>query len=137
MLRCFLKKLSSDGFCSERGKAYCRKFEELFSERDPDYGDTPKDSAEKSGEGDFPTEKYYPEDVEKRISEFNRFADYFFFERKGANSRNFKALDSRGKSDYSYAKKNSGKSPFKPKRKSAEYEPKDVTESFQLITFSL
>lgn len=127
--------LSSYGFCSEREKAHGRKFEELFSERDSNYGDAPEDSAKKRGEGNFPTENRNPKDIEQGVAEFYRFMGDFFFERKGAKSGNFKALNSRGDSDYGYAKENSGKEPFKPKDESAEYKPKNISDSFQFITF--
>ena len=129
------KILSADSFCSKREKAHGRKFEKLFSERDTDYCDTPEYSAEKSGEGNFPTENRDPKDVEKCVSEFYWFMGNFFFERKSAKSGNFKTLNSGGNSDYRYAKKDSGKKPFKPKNKSPEDEPKNISDSFQSITF--
>ena len=129
------KILISYCFCPKGKKAHCRKLEELFSERDPDYCDAPENSAKKRGEGNFPTEKRDPENVEKSVAEFHRFVDNFFFERKGAKSRNFETLNPGGDSDYGYAKKDSGKNPFKPENKSAENEPKNISDSFQFITF--
>jgi hypothetical protein len=123
-------KLSAHSFCSEGKKAHGRKFEELFSERDTDNGQAPKNSAAKSGERDFPAENDYPEDVKKSASEAGALADDFLPEGKGAKPRNFKTLNSRGNSDYAYAKEKTRSGPFQPEKKSAENEPKKVSQSF-------
>lgn len=132
----FLNILISNNFCSKRKKAYCRKLEKLFSERNSHNGYAPDNSAAESGERNFPTENNYPKNVEKGVSETDGFALDFFFERKSANPRNFKTLNSRGNSDYAYAKEKTRSGPFQPENKPAENEPKKVSQSFQkYITF--
>ena len=113
--------------CSKGEKAYCRKFEKLFSKRNSNDGDAPENSGKKRGKRNFPTENDYPENIEKCVSKTYRFMDNFLFERKGAKPCNFKTLDSGRKPDYRYAKENSREDPFEPKGKSAENEPKNVT----------
>ena len=135
-MHCFKKFLISYSFCSKRKKAHCRKFEKLFSERNSNNCYAPENSAAKSGKGNFPAENNYPKNVKKCVPESDGFMLDFFFERKGTKPRNFKTLNSRGNSDYAYAKENTRKSPFQPKDKSAENEPKKVSQSFQkYITF--
>ena len=135
-MRCFKIFLISYSFCSKREKAHCRKLEKLFSERDSDNGQAPENPAAKSGKGNFPAENNYPENVEKSVSKTDRFALNFLFEGKGAKPRNFKTLNSRGNSDYAYAKEKTRSGPFQPEKKSAENEPKKVSQSFQkYITF--
>ena len=135
LLFCFLDSVFNN-FCAKGKKTYCRKFKELFAERNSDDGYAPENSAAKSGKSNFPTENNNPKDVEKGASKTEVFADDFLFKRKGAKSGNFKTLNSRGNSDYAYAKENTRKSPFQPKDKSAENEPKKVSQSFQkYITF--
>ena len=127
------KNLCSYRFCSERKKAYCRKFKELFSEGDSDNGDAPEKTGNKRGQRNFPTEDHYPENVEKSVPEADGFMDNFFFKRQRAEPRNFKTLNSRRNSHNRYAKENSRQNPFKPKKKSAEKEPEDISQSFHLI----
>lgn len=124
------KILISYCFCSKGKKAHCRKLEELFSERNSDDRYAPEDSAAERGQSDFPAEKDYPENVEKCVSEFNGFMPDFLFKRKSAEARNFKALDPGGNSDYCNTKEKPCKSPFEPKKKSAENEPEKVSQSF-------
>jgi hypothetical protein len=130
LLRCFKNFLISYSFCSKREKAHCRKLEKLFSERDSHNGNAPENSAAESGERNFPAENDYPKDVEKSVSETDGFVLNFLFERKGAKPRNFKTLNSRGNSDYAYAKEKTRSGPFQPEKKSAENEPKKVSQSF-------
>ena len=121
------------GFCTEGHKAEGCNFEELLSERDSDDGDAPDTAANQSSERNFPSEKDYPEDIEKGASESRVFIRYFFFERERTESRDFETLDSCGNSDYAYAKEQTGKSPFQPEDKSAENEPEDISQSFHSI----
>ena len=122
-----------NNFCAKGEKTYCRKFKELFAERNSDNGYAPENTAAKSGKGNLPTKNNDPKDVEKGASKAEVFPNNFFFERKSAKSGNFKTLNSRGNSDYAYAKEKTRKSPFQPKDKSAENEPKKVSQSFQKI----
>lgn len=125
--------LCSYRFCSEREKAYCRKLKELFSEWNSDNGDAPEKTGNKRGQRNFPTEDHYPENVEKSVPEADGFMDNFFFKRQRAEPRNFKTLNSRRNSHNRYAKENSRQNPFQPKKKSAEKEPEDISQSFHLI----
>ena len=119
--------LSTDSFCSEGEKAHGGKFEKLFAEGDSYDGDAPEDSGNKGSEGDFPAENDYPEDIEKSVAEGRRLMHDFLFERKCAEPRYFKTLDSRRKTDYGYAKEDSRKNPFEPEDKSAENEPENIS----------
>lgn len=124
------KFLTPYRFCPEGKKTYCRKFEKLLSEGDSDYGYAPDNSADKGGKRNFPAENNYPEDIEKRVTEAEIFVPDFLFKRKGAKPGNFKTLDSRGNPDYAYAKEETRNAPFQPEKKSAENEPKKVSQSF-------
>lgn len=119
--------------CSKREKAYCRKLEELLSERDSHNGYAPNGTANKGGKSNFPTENDYPKDVEKRVSEFDIFVNNLFAKRRKAKPRNFKTLNAKRNPDDSYAKQNPRKNPFKPKQKSAEDYPEDVSQSFHNV----
>jgi hypothetical protein len=132
LLHGFKNILISNNFCSKGEKAHCRKFEKLFSERDTDNGQAPKNSAAKSGKGNFPTENDYPENVEKGASKAGFSPIDLFFKRKSADTRDFETLDPGRNTDDSYAKQKPGKEPFSPEEKAPENEPEDVSKSFHI-----
>ena len=115
---------------AERHERQLHDFEALFSERNTDNGNGENEPCHKITNGDFPTQKKTPNNVDDRM--FSKVAMYAFAEWPYHKHSNFNALDTKRNANNGYAQKQPRYQVKQSAPKADQYKPKKITDEFHI-----